>query len=208
MRRSGWRRVRGGRSERRSGPGCGQATCRPWSGSHQAPAHGWRRSAAGRGCACLGSRRAPGCVAKGITDRSGASRGVCRRSPMGCRPRGPPAGMVQASGPSGTARPRVSASGSSMQPSFTCSRRRSRTSDIRQPVSNGRRKTATAEGISSSASRNTSPNRAVSSDDRKRSRRRSLPRLTCRQGLDPPARQPRTSARENIFESTPRVRLA
>ena len=81
---------------------------------------------------------------------------------------------ARSSGPSGTTRPPVLASGSSIQSFCTYSQRRSRISDIRQPVSRSRRKAGTAEGISSSASRRTWPNRSVSSGDRNHSRLCSL----------------------------------
>ena len=110
---------------------------------------------------------------------------------------------ARASGPSGTTRRPFLASGSSMWSSFTCSQRRYWISDNRQPVSSSRRKAATADGISSSASQSTSPSRSVSSGDRNRSRWYSLKRFTCRHGLEPSGRQPQISAKENIFDKTP-----
>ena len=68
--------------------------------------------------------------------------------------RGMEDGAGRASGSSDTVRPPVLPSGNSRRSSLTCSRLKSLISDIRQPVSSSRRKAATADGISVSASRN------------------------------------------------------
>ena len=61
---------------------------------------------------------------------------------------------------------------------------------------------------SASAASSASPNRASSFSDKNRSRFSSLYLGTWRQGLEPSARRPQTSARLNILERTRRVRLA